>query len=261
MGLFSAATMRSKSPESPPPKPGHVGVFAPAEPHRFDPLPPVGGDELELSADLETSLDLLWTRLRQQYSVGRPDGHRAFVTAHWAPDEGATTIAAGLAYRAAQLDPTATFCVADFDFFDPALSYLWGLESEVGISNVLCGQAQLDAALAPTRLSNLFVAPAGYPNVGRRVAQLHDRCRELCTMLLARFHYVFLDIPCLREHLNYALWAGGIAESMLVVRAGQARREAVAKALRTLHLMQLPPAAVALNGREYHVPNWLYART
>jgi Mrp family chromosome partitioning ATPase len=259
MGLFSAATMKSQSPD--PAGASSVGVFPAAGSARFQPLPPVVGGELALSAELEAALDLLWSRLRQHYSVGRPDGHRAFVTAHWAPDEGATTIAAGLAYRAAQLDPTATFCVADFDFFNPALSYLWGLESEVGISNVLVGQAQVDDALAPTRLSNLCVAPAGYPNVGRRVAELHDRCRELCAMLLDRFHYVFLDIPCLREHLNYALWAGGLAESVLVVRAGQARQEAVGKALRTLRLMQLPPAAVVLNGREYHVPNWLYART
>jgi Mrp family chromosome partitioning ATPase len=93
------------------------------------------------------------------------------------------------------------------------------------------------------------------------VSQLFGKCRELLEVLAARFQYVILDMPSLRSHPNFAAWVSGLAQAVLVVRAGQARRPAIAKALGTLDIMRLDVAGLILNAREYHVPRWLYART
>jgi len=166
-----------------------------------------------------------------------------------------------LAHRAAQVDPTCTFCLADFDLFGAGLSFVTGLEAELGISNILLEQAGLDDAICSTSLSNLKILPAGFPTVGRHATQMYEHCQELCTILSERFRYVLLDLPCLRVHPTFAFWTSELTEAVLVVRAGQARRPAVIKALSTLQLMRLSVAGLVLNSREYHVPKWLYRRT
>jgi Mrp family chromosome partitioning ATPase len=249
MGLFTSAGLKS-----------HQAGAKPTGAAAADASPATVPD-WALAPELEAAIDALWARLRRPGPGPSVLAHQAFAITHWEPDEGATTLATALALHAAELHPSCSFCLADFDFFNPGLSQLMGLEAEPGLSNVLCQEAALDGVLAGTRLPNLSVVPAGYPSVGRRIAELEDLCRAVCEQLVARFNYVILDMPLLREHPNSAMWASGLAEAVLVVRAGQARQPAVAQAMRTLRLMRLKITAVALNSREYYVPNWLYART
>jgi Mrp family chromosome partitioning ATPase len=253
MGLFTEACLKAQPAGSDEPQPD-----ATAE----EPVQPTAtARELAISGDLETGLDVLWARLRNRRLNTSGTGGQSFIISHWEPQEGATTLAAALAHRAAQVDPACTFCLIDFDLFGAGLSFLTELEAAPGISNVLLGQAALEESFANTTLPNLTIIPAGYPTVGRHVAQLTDRCQELCELLSERFNYLLLDTPCLRKHPNFAFWASGLAQAVLVVRAGQARRPVVDRALGALELMRLDVAGVVLNGREYYVPKWLYART
>jgi Mrp family chromosome partitioning ATPase len=217
--------------------------------------------DAQIAPELENGLDLIWGRLRGRSELGEGARGQALCLSHWEPREGATTLALALAFRAAQVDPTSTFCLADFDLVQSGLSFLAGLEAEPGVSNILLEQSILSESLCGTTLPNLSILPAGYPAVGRQVSQLYDRCRELCEVLTSRFHYVMLDMPSLRLHPNVASWASGLAQSVLIVRAGQARRPAIAKAIGTLQLMRLDVVGLILNAREYHVPKWLYTRT
>ena len=259
MGLFTAATMKASQPEldehefEPEPEP---------EPE-LDPPPVATACDLAVSSELESAVDVLWSQLRRRSVGDEETAGQAFLLAHWEPREGATTLVTALAHRAAELDPACSFCLADFDFSNNTggLSYLTNLEAERGVSNILMGQASLEEALADTRLPNLCVLPAGYPNVGRRITQLADRCQELCQALTRQFDYLLLDMPSLRDQPNFAFWASGLAKAVLVVRAGQARRPAVAKAVRILELMRLEVTGVVLNDREFYVPKWLYSRT
>lgn len=253
MGLFTEASLKAHPPDFAGP-PSEVSIDAPMEPAAV-------ARGLAIAAELESTLDVLWARLRNSRLNTSGTGGQSFVIAHWEPEEGATTLAAALAHRMAQVDPACTFCLVDFDLFGAGLSFLTELEAEPGISNVLLGQAALEETFASTALPNLTIIPAGYPTVGRHVVQLYDRCQELCEILAERFHYVLLDMPCLRKHPNFAFWASGLAQAVLVVRAGQARRPAVAKAIGTLQLMRLDVAGIVLNAREYYVPKWLYTRT
>jgi protein-tyrosine kinase len=224
-------------------------------------LTPHAHCDVRVAPELENSLDLIWSRLRSRSPFTKDTHGQSLCLAHWEPREGATTLALALAFRAAQFDPACTFCLADFDLFQAGLSFLTGLEAEPGVSNILLEQSVINESLRATALPNLTILPAGYPAVGRQVSQLYDRCRELCEVLTERFHYVMLDMPSLRMHPNFAAWASGLAQAVLIVRAGQARRPAIAKAISTLHLMRLEVAGLVLNAREYYVPKWLYTRT
>lgn len=253
MGLFTEASLKAQPLESDAPE-SVVSAEGPMEPTAI-------ARDLAIAGDLESGLDVLWARLRNRRLNAAGTGGQSFVISHWEPQEGATTLATALAHRAAQVDPACTFCLLDFDLFGAGLSFLTELEAETGISNVLLGQAALEDSFASTALPNLTIIPAGYPTVGRHLAQLTGRCQELCEILAERFNYVLLDMPCLRKHPNFAFWASGLAQAVLVVRAGQARRPVVAKAICALELMRLDVAGVVLNAREYYVPRWLYTRT
>jgi Mrp family chromosome partitioning ATPase len=253
MGLFSDASLKAHQTQiGTPSSETAADAFAVSTSAHCD---------VKIAAELENSLDLVWGRLRSHRHV-MPSVHgQALSLAHWEPREGATTLALALAFRAAQIDATSTFCLADFDLFHSGLSFATGLEAEAGVSNILLEQSIIEESLCGTALPNLSILPAGYPAIGRQVSQLYDRCRELCEVLTARFHYIVLDMPSLRLHPNFPAWASGLAQAVLVVRAGQARRPAIAKALGTLQLMRLDVAGLILNAREYYVPKWLYTRT
>src|SRR5262245_29699526 len=106
MGLFSDASEKA-----------HQSQF------EDEPLTSTGGEfgampssqcDVKIAAELENSLDLVWGRVRanRQFLPGM-QGHALAVT-HWEPREGATTLALALAFRAAQIDATCSFCLADF---------------------------------------------------------------------------------------------------------------------------------------------------
>ncbi len=211
-----------------------------------------------VAAELESAADLLWARVREQAARC---GRRCLLVAHWGPGEGASTVAAALAARAAELNGMARICLADFDFFGAGLSKLIGLNSRPGLADVVADSVPPDAALVPTRWHNLHVLPAGQPPLGQKAACHFQRCRQLVEQLSLDFDWLLLDGPALRDHQNCSLWAGELAVSLLVVRAGEARKQAVAKAARILRLMDLPPVALALNRRRYYIPQWLYKRT
>jgi Mrp family chromosome partitioning ATPase len=253
MGLFSDASLKAHQAQGEDEETLEIASSESA-------LSPQASCEARIAPELENSLDLIWGRLRNRSELKGAQG-QSLCLAHWEPHEGATTLALALAFRAAQVDPTCTFCLADFDLVQAGLSFLAGLEAEPGVSNILLEQSVVSESLCGTSLPNLTILPAGYPSVGRQVSQLYDRCRELCQVLSERFHYVMLDIPSLRVHPNFAAWASGLAQAVLIVRAGQARRPAIAKAISTLQLMRLDVAGLVLNAREYYVPKWLYTRT
>ena len=250
MGLFSAVIQKSQQPKG---RPGLDALLPPRQ--------TVSACELTVADELDRAAGTLWTRLRRPGATPVPLARQVFAFAHWEPQEGATTVAVALALHAARSLPACTFCLVDCDFFTAGLSKLVELDAAPGLSNVLAGDMPLAGALASTQLSNLWLAPVGHPNVGGRVAEFEDRCRAVCEQLTARFNYLVLDLPPLRDHPPFASWATGLAEAVLVVRAGQARQPAVGQAVRTLQLMRLKLSAVALNAREYYVPSWLYERT
>src|SRR5438128_1080348 len=171
MGLFTSAILKAHQAASE----GHSASAAVHVAGR----PAAVSAEWILAPEFETAIDALWTRLRRPGTGPSVLSHQAFALAHWEPDEGATTLAAALAFHAAELHPTCTFCLADFDFFNPGLSSLTGLETEAGLSNVLCQETALEGVLVATCLPNLWIVPAGYPSAGRRAAQLEDRCRSV----------------------------------------------------------------------------------
>src|SRR5262245_3343689 len=128
MGLFSEASLKARESQ------------IEEETLEIAAVDSAQGCDAKVALELENSLDLIWGRLRDRNQSERDMQGQALCLAHWEPQEGATTLAVALAFRAAAVDPTCTFCLVDFDLFQAGLSFLTGLEADPGVSNILLEQ-------------------------------------------------------------------------------------------------------------------------
>jgi capsular exopolysaccharide synthesis family protein len=170
---------------------------------------------------------------------------RSILVTSASPGEGKSTIAAHLALAHAQQRQKTL--LIDGDLRKPSVHRRFGIPSVVGLSNVLLAELPWqDALVKPEGLPDLEILPAGPPS--RRASDLvgHGLQRILEE---ASFEYdlVILDAPPLlgfAEPLQMATAADGV---VVVTRAGETSRKAVASVLTTLSRLRANVLGVVLN--------------
>ena len=218
-------------------------------------MPPPAG-ALAVAPELEVPLDSLWLQLCSRRG-DEEASHRTVLMTHWGPGDGGTTLAVGLALRAALLEPTRSFCLVDLDLPGRRLTHLAGLLQERGVSEVLREQCSTETAVFPTNFPNLFVMGSGRSRLAADDFSRRSRSREFAADLCDRFDSLILDLPQLRDHAAVTRWAGGLGRAVLVVRSGKTRRWEVEQALATLRNLGVEIAGVVLNAHEPVLPGWL----
>ncbi len=138
--------------------------------------------------------------------------------------EGKTTVAVNLAIAIARSGETVV--LVDADLRRPQVATVLGLQPEVGLSQVLLGDSELDDALEPWPADpSLFALCAGPipPNPSELVGS--RRMRDLVEELLKRDVIVVLDTPPLEPATDAAVLSNFADGTLLVVRPGRTRRE------------------------------------
>jgi len=162
-----------------------------------------------------------------------------------APGEGKTTVALHLAIAHAQ---QARTLLIDADLRRPNIHSRLNLKSETGLNEVLLGTTHWREALQTVDgLTNLDVLPGG--SVCRRAADLLGH-RLLAILEEASLSYetIVLDAPPLlgfAESLQLAATVDGV---VIVTRAGQTNRNAVAGTLNRLTRLRANTVGLVLNG-------------
>lgn len=170
---------------------------------------------------------------------------RSIVLTSATPSEGKTTIAAHLAI--ANADRGKKTLLVDGDLRRPSLHAKFGLASQDGLSNVLTGELFWHDAVIPIEgRPNLFLLPAGLGShraadlIGPRMSTLLDEFGK-------EYDLVILDSPPLlgfAECLQMATAADGV---LIVSRAGETRRKAVAEVISVLKRLRANIIGVVLN--------------
>jgi capsular exopolysaccharide synthesis family protein len=171
--------------------------------------------------------------------------YRSLLVTSAAPGEGKTTTAASLA--AAHAEQGRRTLLIDGDLRRPSVHRNFDIPSVVGLSNVLMGEIPWrEARVRIDSVPQLDVLPAGPPS--RRAADLIGRgLTELLEEAASEYDLVILDAPPLlgfAEPLQMATAADGV---LVVARAGQTSRKAVASVLATLHRLRAHVVGVVLN--------------
>lgn len=194
---------------------------------------------------------MLRTSLLQRGNGRHP---RSILVTSSLPGEGKSTVAANLAIAVAR-SRTDRALLIDCDLHNPGLERLFGLRAEAGLADYLRGEADLDGLLLPTPVAGLSLLAAG--RAAPEAAELlgSERMRSLLADLSRRSDRIaVLDSPPLLLAADPALLAAQVDAVLLVVRAGLAEREAVARAIEPLGGGKL--LGVVFNGLEPDAGDW-----
>jgi capsular exopolysaccharide synthesis family protein len=161
------------------------------------------------------------------------EGKRAFVITSAGVGEGKTLTALNLAWLLAQTDG-ATALIIDADLRQPSAANYLGLQSELGLSEVLTGETKLSQAILKLKPSGLHILPGGAAREdvaellsGPRFGRLLDEARKL-------FDYIIIDAPPLGVFTDANLLMNRADAALLVVRASVTRYAVVERLLEQL---------------------------
>ena len=218
---------------------------------------------------LDEAFDQLWVKIPRRMSAPTEEDlldddtiqirHRSIqsmVVTSWARQEGSSSVALGLALRAAA-DCQGEVCLVDADFHNRGLSLAAGVEHLPGLAEIMNGTVDYDDALVRVHDQNLWFLPAGRAATADELAA-DTKVQRVIASLEERFRYVFYDTSCLKRGLEAYKWGRFVVNTILVVRAGSTRRHTVAHAVTTMKLHAMEVLGTILNRRVDPIPDWLY---
>ncbi|MDZ7576932.1 MAG: polysaccharide biosynthesis tyrosine autokinase [Candidatus Nanopelagicales bacterium] len=170
---------------------------------------------------------------------------RAIAVTSALPAEGKTTTACNLAISMAQAG--LRVCLVEADFRRPRIAEYLGVDSSVGLTDVLVGRAELADVLLPWNRYLLTVLPSGPvpPNPSELLASQH--MRSTLAVLRDDFDMVILDSAPLLPVADGAIASAAADGTLLVVRHGKTTRDQLAKALDALSQVDARLVGTVLN--------------
>jgi len=163
------------------------------------------------------------------------------------PGDGKSTIAVNLAIVLTQLGRRVL--LVDADLRRPRLHRTLGLDQNEGLSNYLSGNADLNDIIHDTDIPNLRVIPGGPipPNPSELLGS--PRLDVLLGRFLEenRFDHLVLDSPPLLSVADSVVLSSTVESTILVVRSGSTRREALTQSAARLRHSRANVIGVVLN--------------
>jgi len=191
----------------------------------------------------------------QVLQAGEREGKRAFVITSAGMGEGKTLTALNLAWLMAQTDGVNAL-VIDADLRQPCAADYFGIETEVGLSEVLTGETKLTEAIVKLKPSGLHLLPGGAAREdvaellsGPRFGRLLEEARRL-------FDYIIIDAPPLGVFTDANLLVNRADAALLVVRASVTRYSVVDRLLERLPRERM--LGVVLNRAEAKLEDTAY---
>lgn len=202
--------------------------------------------------------------VRTNLTFMNPDNpYRRLLVTSAAPAEGKTTVAVSIAISLAQSGMKV--CIVDCDLRRPRLHRIFGRRGDVGLMNVLLGEATIEQAAKPSVVPNLSSMPCGPipPSSADIVAS--DKFHKLLDDLSARFDRVVLDSPPVVAVTDSAILSTLVDGVVLVVRAFKTTLGLSRVGLRKLHDVDAKMAGVVLNAvnldrDQYYYEGYYYYR-
>jgi capsular exopolysaccharide synthesis family protein len=221
-----------------------LGVVNLAAVGRFDSRNPE--DTIILQRDPRSPFAEAFRTLRTNIQfafVDRP--LRVLLVSSTGPDEGKSTVAANLAAALAQTGKSVV--LVDADLRKPTIHRILKVRNNVGLTDALLRDGEIENVISPTSVENLKVLASGPlpPNAAELVGS--ERMGILLGRLKKQTDIVILDSPpCLvvSDATILSKRADGV---LLVIKAGGVRRDAVRESVQLFHQVGAYVAGTVLN--------------
>jgi len=174
-------------------------------------------------------------------------------------EEGATTVAAGLAIAAAEKRANQVLLI-DGNCHSPKASEVFGLTDRKGLSDLLGGNIEASLSVSKTNIPNLSLIGAGITPGNHIQALEPPKFRVLLDKLAGIFQFILVDGPPINAYPESLMYASQVDRVLLVIHAGVSRGPVVAKALSTLSAAGCDRVEVVLNRRTFAIPQKLYKK-
>ncbi len=149
------------------------------------------------------------------------------------PSDGKSTIAGNLACSIAQSGQRVL--VIDCDLRRPQLSENFALAGEVGLTNVLNGDCDLDTACHPTPLPSLRVMPSGPIPTNPAEALTLPEMREVLDIVRKAYDYIIIDTPPLLVVTDPSIMASMVDGVVMALRV---RRKSKPNSLESINILR-----------------------
>ncbi|GAB3713241.1 tyrosine-protein kinase domain-containing protein [Mariniluteicoccus flavus] len=192
-----------------------------------------GGSPLPMETDPLGMRAESYRRLRTNLQfLHVDDGPRAVVVTSSLPGEGKTTTSTNLAMALAEAGERVL--LIDGDLRRPRLGKRLGLESAVGLTTVLIGQAGLTDVVQPYGTADLHILPSGPipPNPSELLGS--HRMQSLLDEAACHYDTVLIDSPPLLPVTDAAVLAKLVGGALVVVSVGVVHRQQLGEALDAL---------------------------
>lgn len=202
--------------------------------------------------------------LRTNLMFMNPDKpYRRILVTSAAPSEGKTTVAVSVAVSLAQGGQRV--CIIDCDLRRPRLHRIFDRAGDIGLMNVILGEATVEEVAKPTVVPNLYCIPCGPipPNSADVVAS--EKFKKVLDELGEHFDRIVLDSPPVVAVTDSAILSTLVDGVLLVVRAFKTTFALSRSGLRTLRDVDAPIAGAVLNAvnldrHEYAYQRYYYYR-
>lgn len=163
-----------------------------------------------------------------------------------APEEGKSTTLANLAVVAAQMGQQVV--LVDCDLRQPRQHDLFALKNDTGVTTVVSGSSGADAALlSVAELPRLRVLPSGPSPASPAQVLASRRMQELLDELAQQADLVLVDAPPVIAVSDAAVLAARLDGVLLVLNAGQTKRDHARQAKEMLEKVNAHIVGVVLN--------------
>jgi protein-tyrosine kinase len=164
-------------------------------------------------------------------------GRKALAVAAVDSGAGTSTLVANLAVVFSQLKLRTL--VIDANFRRPRQHHLFGIDGNIGMTDLLAGRVGMEAIVSPNAIPFLSVLPAGTPAPNASDLVGHGMFMELQTTLPDLFDIILVDTPSFADTADAHSIASRVGGVLIVMRKDRTRMVDVA----ALHA-QLPGTGV-----------------
>ena len=200
-----------------------------------------------------------YAKVRQCIVNGNPRKIKTLAVVGATHGGGTTTVAAQLAISLAS-DPKLTVLLVDANLRKPDLHRRFYVAQENGLSDLLFGKRDFREVLKTVPIKNLLFITSGKSISDPSGFFEAKDVEEKVIRPAVNFDHVIMDCPPINPYPEGTMLASRSDGAVLVVQAGETRREILLEARQQMTQARVNLLGVVLNRRKYYIPEFVYRK-